>query len=65
MRAGRRADDAEALNEESDETDGDLEVATEEQQNRPDVVGFCVSVERCLDVCWQRKKICLLKDGEK
>ena len=44
MGAGRRADDVEALNEESDEIDGDLEVATEEQQNCQDVVGFlCVS----------------------
>ena len=44
MGAGRRADDVEALNEESDEIDGDLEVATEEQQNRQDVVVFlCVS----------------------
>ena len=44
MGAGRRADDVEALNEESDEIDGDLEVATAEQQNRQDVAGFlCVS----------------------
>ena len=44
-----------ALNEESDEVDGDLEVAIEEEQNHVDVAEVCVSVERCADVCWRRK----------
>ena len=34
---GRAEDDVEVLDEESDEVDGDLEVATEEEQNRVDV----------------------------
>ena len=48
----RVEDDVEALNEESDEVDGDLEVAIEEEKNRVDVAEVCVSVERCVDVCW-------------
>ena len=44
--------DVEELNEESDEVDGDLLVAIEEEQNRVDVAEVCVSVERCIDVCW-------------
>ena len=36
-------DDVEALNEEGDEVDGDLEVAIEEEQNISiDVTEFCV-----------------------
>ena len=35
--ASRAEDDVEALNERSDEVDDDLEVATEEEQNRIDV----------------------------
>ena len=58
-------DDVEALNEESDEVDGDLEVAIEEEQNRVYVADVCVSVERCVDVCWRRKEIRLLKDEDK
>ena len=51
--AGRAEDDVDALNEESDVVDGDLEVATEEEQNiRIDVEEVCVSVERSVDVCW-------------
>ena len=61
---GRAEDNAEVLNEESDEGDGDLEVAIEEQQNCIDVTEVCVSVERCVDVCWQGKEIRLLKDEE-
>ena len=38
-------DDVEALNEESDEIDHNLEVATD-KQNRTDVAEVCVSVER-------------------
>ena len=38
-------DDVEALNEESDEVDHNLEVATD-KQNRTDVAEVCVSVER-------------------
>ena len=49
---GRAEDDVEALNEEIDEVDGYLEVATEEEQNRVDVAEVCVSVERCVDICW-------------
>ena len=63
--AGRAEDDVEALNEESDEVDDDLEVAIEEEQNRVDVAEVCVSVERCVDVCWRENKISLLKDEEK
>ena len=58
-------DDVEVLNEKSDEVDSDLEVATEEEQNRVDVAEFSVSVERCVDVCWQGKEIRLLKDEGK
>ena len=58
---GRAEDNAEVLNEESDEGDGDLEVAIEEQQNFIDVTEVCVSVERCVDVCWQGKETRLLK----
>ena len=46
MGAGRAEDDVEALNEESDEVDGDLEVAIEEEQNRVDR-GLCVSRKMC------------------
>ena len=64
--AGRAEDDLEALNEESDEVDGNLEVAIEEEQNiRIDVAEVCVSVERSVDVCWRGKEIRLLKDEEK
>ena len=55
---GRAEDDLEALNEESDEIDG-------EEQNRVDVAEFCVSVERCVDLSWRGKDIRLLKDEEK
>ena len=48
----RVEDDVEALNEESDEVDGDLVVAIEEEKNHVDVAEVCVSVERCVDVCW-------------
>ena len=58
MGAGRRADDVEALNEESDEIDGDLEVATEEQQNCQDVVGFlCVSRKMFWCLLAKKKKL--------
>ena len=51
--ASRAEDDADVLNEESDEVDGDLEVAIEEEQNiRIYVAEVCVSVERSVDVCW-------------
>ena len=63
--AGRAEDDVEALNEESDKVDGDLEVANEEEQNRVDVAEGCVSVERCGDVYWPENKISLLKGEEK
>ena len=64
--ASRAEDDADVLNEESDEVDGDLEVAIEEEQNiRIDVAEVCVSVERSVDVCWRGKEIRLLKDEEK
>ena len=63
--AGRAEDDVEALNEESDEVDDDLEIATEEEQNRVDVAEVCVSVERIVDVCWRGKAIRFLKDEEK
>ena len=63
---GRAEDDVEALNEEIDEVDGDLEVVIEEEQNiRIDVAEVCVSVERSVDVCWRGKEIRLLKDEEK
>ena len=29
-----------------------IEVAIEEERNRVDVAEVCVSVERCIDVCW-------------
>ena len=61
----RAEDDVEALNEESDEVDGDLEVAIEEEKNRVDVAEVFVSVERCVDVCWQGEKIRLLKEEDK
>ena len=61
----RAEDDVEALNEESDEVDGDLEVAIEEEKNRVDVAEVCVSVERCVDICWQGEKIRLLKEEDK
>ena len=47
---GRAEDDVEALNEESDDVDGDLEVAIEEEKNCADVAEVCVSVERCVDI---------------
>ena len=51
--ASRTEDDADVLNEESDEVDGDLEVAIEEEQNiRIDVAEVCVPVEKSVDVCW-------------
>ena len=62
---GRAEDDAEALNEEINETDGDLQVVIEEEQNRVDVAEVCVSVERCVDIYWRGKEIRLLKDEEK
>ena len=49
---GKTEGDVEALNEESSEVDGDLEVAIEEEQNRTDPAEVCVSLERCVDVCW-------------
>ena len=61
----RAEDDVEALNEESDEVDGDLEVAIEEEKNRADVAEVCVSVERCVDICWQGEEIRLLKEEDK
>ena len=57
--------DAEALNEENDETDGDLEVAIEEEQNRIDIAEVCVSVEQCVDVCSHKTEIRFLKNEEK
>ena len=62
---GRAEDDVEALNEESDDVDGDLEVAIEEEKNRADVAEVCVSVERCVDICWQGEEIRLLKEEDK
>ena len=62
---GRAENDVEALNKERDEVAGDLEIATEEKQNRVDVAEICVSVERCVDVYWQGKEIRWLKDEEK
>ena len=63
---GRAEDDIEVLNEESDEVDGDLDVAIEEEQNIGiDFAEVCVSVERSVDVCWRGKEIRLLKDEEK
>ena len=41
--AGRAEDDVEALNEDSDEVDGDPEAASEEEQNRIDIAEVCVS----------------------
>ena len=61
---GTTEDDVEAIIEKSDEVHSDLEVAIEEEQNRVDVAEVCVSVERCVDVCWQGKEIRLLKDEE-
>ena len=49
----------------SDDVDGDLEVAIEEEKNRADVAEVCVSVERCVDVCWQGEEIRLLKEEDK
>ena len=51
VRAGRAEDDLEALNKESDEIDGDLEVAFEEEQISVDVAEVFMSVERCVNVC--------------
>ena len=62
---GRAEDDVEALNEESDDVDGDLELAIEEEKNRADVAEVCVSVERCVDICWQGEEIRLLKEEDK
>ena len=53
---GTTEDDVEALNEKSHEVDSDLEVAIEEEQNCVDVAEDCVSVDRCVDVCWQGKE---------
>ena len=63
--AGRAEDDVEVLNGESDEVDGDLEIATEEEQNCIDIAEVSVSVGRSVDVCWQGKEIRLLKDEKK
>ena len=62
---GRAEDDVEALNEESDDVDGDLEVAIEQEKNHADVAEVCVSVERCVDICWQGEEIRLLKEEDK
>ena len=43
----RAEDDVEALNEESDEVDGDLEVAIEEEKNHVDVAEICLSRKMC------------------
>ena len=40
--AGKAEDNVEALNEESDEVDGDLEVAIKEEQDHVDVAEVCV-----------------------
>ena len=56
--ADRKEDDVEPLNEESDEVDGDLEVAIEEEQDICiDVAEVCVSVKRSVDVCGEEKKL--------
>ena len=55
--ASRAEDDVEALNEESDEVDGDLEVAIKEEQNiRIDIAEVCVSVERVVEILLGRKR---------
>ena len=57
VEAGRAEDDVDVLSEESDEVDGDLEVAIEEEQNIcRDVSEVCVSVERSVDVYWRGKR---------
>ena len=61
----RAKDDVQALNEESDDVDGDLEVAIEQEKTRVDVAEVCVLVERCADVCWQGEEIRLLKEEDK
>ena len=61
----RAEDDVELLNEKSDEVDGDLEVAMEEEKNRVDVPEVCVSVERCVNVCWRGEEIRSLKEEDK
>ena len=61
----RAEDDVEALNEESYEVDGDLEVAIEEKKHRVDVQEVCVSVERCVNVCWRGEEIRSLKEEDK
>ena len=61
----RTEDDVEPLNEKSDEVDGDLEVAIKEEKNRVDVPEVCVSVERCVNVCWQGEEIRSLKEEDK
>ena len=53
--ASRAEDDVEALNERSDEVDDDLEVATEEEQNRIDVAEVCASVERCWSLLTRKR----------
>ena len=63
MGAGR-AEDVEALNDESDEVDGDLEVSIEEEQNCIDIAEVCVSVERSV-ACRRGKEIRLLQDEVK
>ena len=61
----RAEDDVEPLNEKSDEVDGDLEVAIKEEKNRVDVPEVCVSVERCVNVCWRGEEIMSLKEEDK
>ena len=61
----RAEDDVEPLHEKSDEVDGDLEVAIKEEKNRVDVPEVCVSVERCVNVCWRGEEIRSLKEEDK
>ena len=56
MGTGRAKDDAEALSEKSDEVYGDLEVAIEEERNCVNVAEVCLSLEKCVDICWRGKK---------
>ena len=35
------------------------------KKNRADVAEVCVSVQRCVDVCWQGEEIRLLKEEDK
>lgn len=57
VEAGKAEVDGEALNEESDEVDGDLKVVTEEEENRIDVAENCVSIKSSVDVCWKGKEM--------